>query len=852
MADPWRVRGLAEKDWSDSLSARPAVSPASAADPSARYTAVQFARAIGVSAARVRQRLSGAAAGGWTLAQVPQDWLETITRNRLRAGYLTDDEWLTSRPVLALHRPAEQLPPDCRREVTRRRDILSPILSRNAGKPVSELLRLAKPAFRPAQPSDSTLRRYIEEAIERDNGRCNFQRLELYMPRRVRRPHPMPRTVPTITSWRDACFILQNEIAAGAGEVSAIRAMRERIAASVLGEDLTANAIRKSLKRRFGQWKSEGDLKDGRRGQSGRKTKFELSADETYALRALNLKKDSLSLAIELFASHRACSPGTRALILSEMDRASDLGIDPSWPMSLRRAGEVSGEERALFRGDKAFQKYAICDQRGMFFVDEVGEKRQLLPNTIWESDDMSLNEPFSFVNPDNGAIEIGRQVLATIDVYSANWLGVSPIGRTRDAYRIEDIADHALGCVVQNGLPMMWRLERGIWENQFFNGVPLRDGQLWGGIDSIIRIERVFTPRGKGLIESSFNFLQRLLAHESTSIGRKRGEFQAATKLMSAAQRGNAAAAAAFWDISAAADGLEQAMLAANLRPKQRESFGSKKVVPADLYRTAVRRDCSNEELWRFCPVKREATVRRGFLTMPVPHYPLPFRFRVNGISDLYLEEGYRVLVAFHPGHPERGCHVFNGDDTARNRSAIPIGERLLMAEMAEDSPQVNFSPDDLTYRARKNANAAVRSEFRAIVRAGQTANRVSTARDGFGQTATRMTGPMSEAAERGAIGARMPDETDARGRKLQAESKELEALDEQIDKASGDLDELDYYNNGGRATMNSDRCWFRDLSNEERDSAREKLVARISDLRRAWKALLSTRTAAAQTASR
>ena len=122
----------------------------------------------------------------------------------------------------------------------------------------------------------------------------------------------------------------------------------------------------------------------------------------------------------------------------------------------------------------------------------------------------------------------------------------------------------------------------------------------------------------------------------------------------------------------------------------------------------------------------------------MTVNHYPMPFRFRVNGASDHYLEHGHAVLVAFHPGKPEQGCHVFNAETGTRNRDGLKFGELLLVAPIAEDAPQFSLSRDEQdAFARRRRAAAAVRSEFRAIVPAGRVAARISTARDGRGNSA-------------------------------------------------------------------------------------------------------------------
>ena len=479
---------------------------------------------------------------------------------------------------------------------------------------------------------------------------------------------------------------------------------------------------------------------------TGRPQKFNLTRDEQLCLRRHSLTRGSLALAVEWFVKDARCLPGTRAAILATLDTAARERREPRWPQSLRRAGYITAEERATFRGAKAMQNLESCDRRGLTWVDERGETRDLAPGALWESDDMSSNEPFRYTDPESGATQLGRQMLFTLDVFSSAYLGFTPIGRVRDAYRVEDIADHMLALVEAHGLPAAWRLERGVWENTFIDGIELADGTRWGGLDALFAVLRTWKSRGKGTIESSFNHLQNLIAHASTSIGRSRGEFEAGTREYLRAQGGNADSAAKFWDIADCADAYVRATEAFNNRPKKRRAHGREMVVPSDLFRAAVRRDCPDSELWRFLPVKRTATVRQGAIEMSVNHYPMPFRFRVNGVtshqspvtshqSDLYLEHGYSVLVAFHPGKPELGCHVFNAETGTRNRDGHRFAAPLLVAPMAEDAPQFSLTRTEQdAFAMRRKAAAAVRTEFRAIMPAGRAAARVSVARDGRG----------------------------------------------------------------------------------------------------------------------
>ena len=91
---------------------------------------------------------------------------------------------------------------------------------------------------------------------------------------------------------------------------------------------------------------------------TGRPSKFSLTRDEQLCLRGHNLTRGSLALAVEWFVRDARCTPATRALILAEQDRAARERTEARWPASLRRAGAVTVEERASFRGRKAMQDF--------------------------------------------------------------------------------------------------------------------------------------------------------------------------------------------------------------------------------------------------------------------------------------------------------------------------------------------------------------------------------------------------------------------------------------------------------------------------------------------------------------
>ena len=484
-----------------------------------------------------------------------------------------------------------------------------------------------------------------------------------------------------------------------------------------------------------------GAVVDGK--PAGRPAGFELSETESDALKGWHLRRGSLLLAIEDFIADPACSADVGAQIRSILDTSAQTRKPAVIPPSLRRAGMVTHEEQAMYRGRKAFDQMEVIERRGLTWRDESGRVLPLGPNAIWESDDMSSNEPFRFVGAD-GQERVGRQSLFTIDVFAARWLGMDAIGRERDAYRVEDIADHMRELVDAWGLPMVWRLERGVWESHWLHGIPLDDDTTWGGLGELFTIEHTWKSRGKGTVESSFNHLQNLIAGASETIGRTRGEFEQGTKHYLRAQRGAADSLARFWSQAEYAEAMAAALDRFNQRPKKRLAHGSDMVVPEELYAAATRRECPAGQLWRFCPVKKLATVRNGAIEVTeTVHYKRVFRYRVNGLQDgMYLPHGLRVLIAFHPGHPERGCHVFNGDTSALNREAWPVGAPLVCAEHMPFVHQVNLSDEAGDFTGRKKGNAHVRKEFRSIQQAGTAMRRTSTARDGLGNALVVATG--------------------------------------------------------------------------------------------------------------
>lgn len=428
----------------------------------------------------------------------------------------------------------------------------------------------------------------------------------------------------------------------------------------------------------------------------------------------------------------------------------------PQWPLSLKRAARITAEVRALFEGPRAFLSHEATERRGNFMIIE-GEKIPFYAGAIYESDDESENEPFRYTDPATGEEKLGRQSLKTLDVFSHYWLGFSHIGRARDAYRAEDIADHFADIVDQYGLPLVWRIERGRWDNNFIFGIPLdQEGRRWGSLEEVVHLQVCHLSRQKGNIEGAFNFAQRLRAHgragEALSIGRTRGQFEQATKLMLAGHRGDEAALAKFWSIEESAASVAASLDLDNATAHQRRSHGNKFLVPRDLWASQVKRECPASERWRFCAVKQRATAKKGTIEVKVKHYPVSFRFRCSGskrFPDVLLEHGHEVLIAFSPSRPEEGCHVFNADTSARNREGFGFAKFIGVAEWMPEVAQVVIGGQAGGSEGQRAHRAQVRRVFRSIMPGGARRN---FAADGLGNMlhAQRDGAPVCEPAPR------------------------------------------------------------------------------------------------------
>jgi len=480
--------------------------------------------------------------------------------------------------------------------------------------------------------------------------------------------------------------------------------------------------------------------------RGGRPRNIELNEEESVMLKRLILKHESVPYAAERLMDAECCRVETRQKLGDAFNKREAQGGRVFLGRGITAIGKLPECVEACFRGSKHARGFEPKARRGGFITLADGTEIDLIAGAIYESDDMSVNEPFRFRDALMGHDTVGRQSLFTLDTGSNASLQLDLVGRARDAYRVEDIADHFLAVVEAHGLPLLWRLEMGSWASNFVLGIEV-DGMKdrWGGLSDLFFLAHKFNSTGKANVEKFFDLLQRHMAHLSTSIGRNRGEFEAPTKLMRQANNGQAAALERFWPIAEASREIHAILDKHNVTRREFKKLGGVRSTPAELFTKRLVRPFRNADRWYFMPVKKAATIRKQVIECKVPHYPRSFRFITTGNEEFpILPEGYKVLIAFHPGHPENGCYVFNAErvNAARNIHSLGMAESMGCVPLFRDVAEENLAGTG-DYEQVSHGAAAIRKEMRTIIPAGTGPGTLkSIARDGLGNALEMQSG--------------------------------------------------------------------------------------------------------------
>lgn len=130
----------------------------------------------------------------------------------------------------------------------------------------------------------------------------------------------------------------------------------------------------------------------------GRTKAIELTLEEQHKAKFHVLCCDeSIPLGMRCVLADEAIRPEIRAAIAGYFAKAEANKVPVSFPKSLVQSVRPTAEEKAMFRGKKAWQNFELSITRGLFVIED-GRERPLRPNDVWESDDMSINQPFKFM----------------------------------------------------------------------------------------------------------------------------------------------------------------------------------------------------------------------------------------------------------------------------------------------------------------------------------------------------------------------------------------------------------------------------------------------------------------------
>ncbi|MFT3992395.1 MAG: transposase [Luteolibacter sp.] len=86
---------------------------------------------------------------------------------------------------------------------------------------------------------------------------------------------------------------------------------------------------------------------------TGRPPSVEFSESELAIARWCRLTKSSINIAVHFFCQDPDATPETIDALQRIYERSLERGKEPNWPMSVRRAFEVTAEEWGRFRGGK-------------------------------------------------------------------------------------------------------------------------------------------------------------------------------------------------------------------------------------------------------------------------------------------------------------------------------------------------------------------------------------------------------------------------------------------------------------------------------------------------------------------
>jgi len=472
------------------------------------------------------------------------------------------------------------------------------------------------------------------------------------------------------------------------------------------------------------------------RNKSGRNPAVEFTEAEELQIQRLyiELNKDEKSGSMRTAAKFLAHDSQTREEVRGPI--LSALATSSRVPGFVKRALEkitlahVSARRRPQMSAVEHFSGNV-----GAFFQDKIERRR------VIEADDGTLNFAMWIPWPMGGdpcsdkfGVRLGRwQFLPAIEAgWSNAYLGYALVCRPRGSYRDEDIRAliHLVG--QQQGLPDVFRFERGSWES---NAIVNLLEQLG------VQLNSVHQSNQKPFVEGGFHPLWTHLGVLKGQMGRYRGEMEEENKLAEKCKAGRADPREHFLSLADGITGIDGALAMRN-SDAQTSIYGSW-VPEVRLKEHALARPWKPlpaELTFLFAPYVREWTVAKGSVggQLPLlddgPNGKVPFYF---ASEDLYLWNGKKVRLYFDPAAEQCQATIVS----LGTYHGFRPGEVICRAELVDGLPhhaRACFGwGEEQTQRANQSikfARAACMRQVRTLTQGGQVTASVSEARDGGG----------------------------------------------------------------------------------------------------------------------
>jgi len=375
------------------------------------------------------------------------------------------------------------------------------------------------------------------------------------------------------------------------------------------------------------------------------------------------------------------------------------------------------------------------------FFTDPIThERRPPAPGEVIEADDATINFPVCVPwslggDPcsDKYGVKVGRfQWLVAIDAARRFVSAWAYVMRPRSSYRAEDILSLLRCHVLQHGIPLVWRLERGAWHSRLVRHAIQHMGS---------HLHTVWSPHQKPFIEGLFNTLwTKLSVHfPNADVGRYQGETEEANRLLTACKSGAKDPRNHFPMLADVCRAFADAIHEKNHTPVD-SAIG--RWIPDEAWASQPKRprlDPSAE--WLFAPVVREWTVRGMLVGGRVPLFEdlsVPFDFSADWLPHF---DGAKVRCHFDPAAPDCQATLVLLSSVPGHRPGEVLGTARQINEVAGYARLAlgwANDPRQAGRLARQQAASALRREVRAVTGPGQPAIARSEERDGIATATT------------------------------------------------------------------------------------------------------------------